>query len=213
MGREAVTIDSMGAAKKKEKLGRYIAFLEEAEKLKSVRRTAWTAQGRRESTAEHSWRLALLAGVLADEFPGMDTSRMLMMCLIHDIGEIGAGDIPAVDRPDPAAKLRAEYQSARSVFSLLPEPLAGRMTDIWREYSAGATPEARLIKALDKAETILQHCQGDNPAGFDYRFNLSYGKEYFESDETLRAIRQLLNEKTERRMGKAPAGEPPRKTE
>lgn len=193
----------------KEKLGGILAFLEEAEKLKSVQRTAWTTQGRRESTAEHSWRLALFAGVLADEFPGLDTVRMLIMCLIHDIGEIGAGDIPAVDCPDPTAKHEAEYQSAQSVFSLLPEPLAGRMTDIWREYSAGATPEAHLIKALDKAETILQHSQGDNPPDFDYPFNLSYGKEYFAPDEKLKALRLLLDEKTRRRIGKEPMREIP----
>lgn len=61
---------------------KYISFIEEAEKLKSVVRTAWTSKGRRESTAEHSWRLALFACVLSDDFPELDLSKVLIMSLI-----------------------------------------------------------------------------------------------------------------------------------
>ena len=62
----------------------------------------------------------------------------------------------------------------------------GTLLALWREYNANATPEARLVKALDKAETIIQHNQGRNPEDFDYRFNLGYGKEYFEGSGFLR---------------------------
>ena len=68
------------------------------------------------------------------------------------------------------------------------------------EYSQGITPEARFVKALDKAETIIQHSQGRNPAGFDYGFNLEYGKEYFEQDERLEALRSLIDAETRTRM-------------
>lgn len=180
-------------------LEKMIAFLEEAEKLKSVVRTAWTSSGRRESTAEHSWRLALFAGVMSDSFPGLDLYKLLMMCLIHDIGEIYDGDVSAATHPDQEAKYRAEHRAAQSVFAMLPEPQAGRMMDLWMEYHRNATPEAKLVKALDKAETILQHNQGRNPAGFDYRFNLEYGKEYFEENETLKLLRSMIDEKTRRK--------------
>ena len=177
-----------------------ISFLNESEKLKSVVRTAWTSEGRRESTAEHSWRLALFAGILSDFFPGLDLSKVLMMCLIHDIGEIEEGDISAALRPDKEAKHAAERRAARSVFAILPEPQAGRMMDLWAEYNDCSTPEAKLVKALDKAETILQHNQGKNPPDFDYQFNLKYGKEYFEDNDTLKLLRSMIDEKTRQRM-------------
>ncbi|WP_326975092.1 HD domain-containing protein [Caproicibacter sp. BJN0012] len=177
-----------------------ISFIEESEKLKSVVRTAWTSEGRRESTAEHSWRLALFAGVLSDSFPELDLSKILMMSLIHDIGEIYEGDISAASCPDKRAKYAAEYQAAQSVFAILPEPQASRLMDIWMEYNDNSTPEAKLVKALDKAETIIQHNQGNNPPDFDYQFNLEYGKEYFQSDDRLKPLRSMIDEKTRQRM-------------
>lgn len=177
-------------------LQKTIDFIREAEKLKSVVRTAWTSGGRRESTAEHSWRLTLLACVLTDYFPEADPAKVLMMCLIHDIGEIYEGDISAALRPDPKAKHETESRAARSVFALLPEPQAGRLMELWEEYGRNSTPEARLVKALDKAETILQHNQGKNPPDFDYEFNLEYGKEYFKENQILERLRAMLDDET-----------------
>jgi putative hydrolase of HD superfamily len=180
---------------------KYIAFIEEAEKLKTITRTAWTSSGQRESTAEHSWRLALLAGVLFDNYPGLDLSKILMMSLIHDIGEIYEGDISAALKPDKESKYNTEYRAAQAVFSILPEPLAGKLKDIWMEYNDNATPEAKLVKALDKAETIIQHNQGHNPADFDYQFNLEYGKEYFGHDDVLNLLRSIIDERTRQNAG------------
>ncbi len=179
---------------------KYITFIEEAEKLKSVVRTAWSSTGRRESTAEHSWRLALLAGVLLDKNDEIDIAKVLFMCLIHDIGEIYEGDISAALRPDKEDKFQTEYEAAKKVFSLLPEGQADRMMKIWLEYNENMTPEAKLVKALDKAETIIQHNQGENPLDFDYKFNLEYGKEYFEQGELLKKLRTLIDEKTKEKI-------------
>ncbi len=178
---------------------KYISFIEEAERLKSVIRTAWTGSGRRESTAEHSWRLALFAGIMSNDYPGLDMSKVLMMSLIHDIGEIYEGDISAALNPDKERKYDTECRAAKAVFSILPEPLAQRLMDIWKEYNDNATPEAGMVKALDKAETIIQHNQGNNPPDFDYRFNLEYGREYFEKDDKLKLLRALIDEKTSRK--------------
>ncbi len=178
---------------------KYVSFIEEAEKLKSVVRTAWTSSGRRESTAEHSWRLALLAGIMSNHYPGLDVSKILMMSLIHVIGEIYEGDISATLNPEKSSKYDTEYHAAEAVFSILPEQQAKRMMDMWIEYNDNTTPEAKLVKALDKAETIIQHNQGNNPADFDYRFNLEYGKEYFENDDTLKQLRAMIDEKTIRK--------------
>ncbi|WZL78533.1 HD domain-containing protein [Eubacteriales bacterium mix99] len=179
---------------------KFLSFMEESEQLKSVLRTAWTSTGRRESTAEHSWRLALFAAVLSDSFPELDLSKVLIMSLIHDIGEIYDGDVSAASCPDKKIKYESEYRAVQSVFSILPEPQARRMVNVWLEYNEGTTPEAKLVKALDKAETIIQHNQGDNPPDFDYLFNLSYGREYFEGNELLQQLRSFLDERTKQKI-------------
>ena len=183
-----------------EPLENYLRFIREAELLKSTLRTAWTAAGRQESTAEHSWRLALFAGVLAPSFPALDLRRVLMMCLIHDLGELYTGDVSAALEPDAAEKYEEEHQAARRIFSLLPESQAAELLQLWREYGAGETPEARFVKALDKAETIIQHNQGSNPPEFDYEFNLGYGKKYFRDDPLLAQLREAIDAETRARL-------------
>ena len=174
--------------------------MREAEQLKNVLRSARTSTGRTESTAEHTWRLALLALVLADEKPELDLQRVLAMCLVHDLGEAYEGDIPAVEQSDPAVKAAAELAAIDRITPLLPDEAAARIRALWEEYEACATPEARWVKALDKAETILQHNQGANPADFDYGFNLTYGAEWFRDDALLRKLRRLLDAETARHV-------------
>lgn len=180
-------------------LEKYIAFMEETEKLKSVVRTAWSGTGRRESTPEHSWRLALFAAILADSYPQLNAEKLLLMSLVHDIGEIYEGDISAALYPDKEDKYRTELQAVQKVFGLLPKEQGEKLFAVWKEYNDGLTGEAKLIKALDKAETILQHNQGKNPADFDYQFNLEYGAEYFQEDGLLQELRAILDEGTRRR--------------
>ena len=178
----------------------YIHFIQEVEGLKCMTRTAWTSTGRRESTAEHSWRLALLAGLLLPAYPGLDARRVLMLCLVHDLGEVYEGDISAALRPDQEEKERQERAAVKRAAASLPEKAGRELCKLWEEYNACETPEARLVKALDKAETILQHNQGANPPEFDYAFNLEYGKKYFEYDPLLRNLRALLDEQTRERV-------------
>lgn len=176
-------------------IGKITDFIEEAERLKTVTRTAKTSEGKTESTAEHSWRLALLACVVADEYSNLNMERVLTMCLIHDIGEIYEGDIPAIRQVDKVQKYEIELRAAKKIFSLLPEEKRNCLMEIWKEYNDCKTPEARLVKALDKAETILQHNQGKNPDDFDYGFNLYYGQEFF-NDPNLKELRTYLDERT-----------------
>lgn len=177
----------------------YADFIKEAEGLKSTLRTAWTASGRRESTAEHSWRLALFAGILCWEFPELDRERVLMMCLVHDLGEIYSGDISAALKPDADEKFNQEKQDMERVIRFLGNKEAGReIAALWEEYSAGRTAEARFVKALDKAETIIQHNQGHNPPEFDYGFNLQYGLDYFKNDSRLCELRKIIDTDTEK---------------
>lgn len=185
------------------RLERILRFIREAERLKDVLRTAHTSTGRHESTAEHSWRLALLALVLLPERTALDPLRVLAMCLIHDLGEAYDGDIPAVEQTDPDAKAVAERRAVERLTALLPDDSGAAIRSAWEEYEACRTPEALWVKALDKAETILQHNQGANPPQFDYAFNLSYGSEYFRDDELLAALRRLLDRQTAKHAERA----------
>ena len=124
----------------------YLRFIKEAERLKAVTRTAWTHDGRRESTAEHSWRLALFAGLAAERLPGLNREKVLMMSLIHDMGELYGGDISAALCPDPQEKNGEESRAVHKAFSLLPEREAESLLALWREYNANATPEASTIR-------------------------------------------------------------------
>lgn len=174
-----------------------LAFLRESELLKSTLRTAWTSSGRRESTAEHSWRLALFSALLLEYFPGLDARKTLTMCLVHDLGELYDGDISAATLPDEEVKHQMEARAVERVLSLLPPGPREELQSLWREYNENKSAEARLVKALDKAETILQHNQGKNPPDFDYAFNLRYGKPYFETSPLLRTLRALLDQETQ----------------
>ena len=180
-------------------------FLREAEKLKSVLRSSHTSTGRPESTAEHSWRLCLMAIAFEDQLKGLDMLKLLKLCVIHDLGEAIHGDIPAVEKnqhPDKSAQEKADLlHLARS---LQPAHRDAIMA-LWQEYEDAATPEARAVKALDKLETILQHNQGINPPDFDYEFNLGYGRKYTGADPLFAQVRSLLDEDTRGRMDAKPA--------
>jgi putative hydrolase of HD superfamily len=186
-----------------ESLHDIITFLHEAERLKDVPRTAWTSQGKRESTAEHSWRLALLVMVMEEELAGLDTSRLLQLAVVHDLGEVFAGDVSAAVETDPAGKERRERTGVADITALLPQAAGKRIAALWEEYTRGKTPEARAVKALDKIETIIQHNRGDNPPDFDYRFNLDYGRGPEEVHDALRYLRELADAETARRAEQA----------
>lgn len=157
-----------------------------------------------ESVAEHSWRLCLMAMVLHPEFPEVDLARLLRMCLIHDLGEIIRGDVPAPRQAElPAGKAIEERRDLLTVVASLPDSVRRDIVELWDEYERAESAEARLAKALDKLETILQHTQGVNPAGFDYDFNLSYGRAYTAGHPVLAALRAELDAATAARRDSA----------
>ncbi|OUM04033.1 HD domain-containing protein [Variovorax sp. JS1663] len=183
-----------------EKIQARLAFLREAERLKSVLRSAHTSTGRAESTAEHSWRLCLMAMAFEDELAGLDLLKVLKMCVVHDLGEAIRGDIPAIDQGAHPDKSAHERQDLAFLTRGLDAALRGHVLALWDEYEAAATPEAQAVKALDKLETILQHNQGANADDFDYGFNLGYGRKHTGTAPLFQAIRALVDEDTRRRM-------------
>jgi putative hydrolase of HD superfamily len=173
-----------------------LSFLRAAERLKTITRSAWTSAGQPESVAEHTWRLCLMAMVCHAYFPDVSFPRLIKMCLIHDLGEAIHGDIPAPVQASQGSKADGERTDLVELIAPLPAGLRREITELWDEYEAAVSPEARLAKGLDKLETILQHNQGKNPADFDYDFNLSYGRQYTAGDPLLADIRARLDQDT-----------------
>jgi putative hydrolase of HD superfamily len=182
-----------------------LEFLRATERLKTVTRSAYTSTGERESVAEHTWRVALMALLVAPEFPDVDFARLIKICLVHDLGEAIGGDIPAPEQArrraagEASGKGDAERRDLLTLVEPLPSELREEIVALWDEYEAATSPEAKLAKGLDKLETILQHTQGANPPDFDYRFNLSYGREHTAEPPLVAALRELLDEATELR--------------
>ena len=146
-----------------------LAFLRSAERLKNTLRSSHTSSGRPESVAEHTWRLCLMALALRNQFPEVDFSRLIRICIVHDLGEAITGDVPAIDQDVATPKTAKERLGLLHILEPLPDTLQAELVALWDEYESAASPEARLAKALDKLETIMQHNQGLNPEEFDYR--------------------------------------------
>lgn len=179
-------------------VARILEFIKACERLKDTPRSAsHTSSGKRESVAEHSWRMALLASCLLPYFSELDAGKVLTMCLVHDLPEQITGDISAAELKDPDNKVSSEFAAAEELFSLLPEDIQHRVMSIYKDYSYIESAEASFAKAIDKAETIIQHNQGKNPDTFDYGFNLGYSKSFFEDNEILQNLRSMLDSDTQ----------------
>jgi putative hydrolase of HD superfamily len=147
-----------------------------------------------------------MALVFAEQYPEVDFAKLIRICIIHDLGEALSGDVPAPAQGTGSDKSERERADLIELVDPLPKHLRQQIVELWDEYEEAVSPEARLAKALDKLETIMQHNQGRNPADFDYRFNLEYGRRFTEADPFLAAIRARLDRETEERAGPADPG-------
>ncbi len=183
-------------------LARRLSFIREAERLKNVLRSSHTSNGRAESTAEHTWRLCLLAMVLEDRLAGLDFAKVLKMCVLHDLGEALHGDVPAVAQDQAPGKSARERDDLLTLMEPLSTDLRDAFVALWDDYEQAASPEALAVKALDKIETLIQHNQGANPADFDYEFNLSYGRKYTDLAPLFAEIREIVDADTQRSLSR-----------
>lgn len=141
------------------RLAAQLAFLVEADRLKSVLRQTLLCDGsRHENSAEHSWHLALMATVLAEHAgPDVDVQRVIRMLLVHDLVEIDAGDTFAYDAAANVDRETREQAAAARIFGLLPEPGRSELRGAWEEFEAQATPTARFAAALDRLQPLLNN--------------------------------------------------------
>ncbi len=136
-----------------------------AEKLKSEMRHSWLSDGRQESVAEHTWRMALMAVLLEPYLDEeVNTARLLKMVIIHDLVEVEAGDIPAFTILSEAQKIEKQQKELAAIESLrtkLGNGIGQMVYELWHEFEANETYEAKVANALDKLEVRLQHNQAD----------------------------------------------------
>jgi len=144
-----------------ERLEAQFAFLNEADRLKSVLRATTLCDGSRaENSGEHSWHLALYALVLVDQAdPRVNINRVIRMLLIHDLVEIDVGDVPIHSAGGQAhaseGTLAAEAQAASRIFGILPRDLACDLHALWTEFEASETPDAIFAKSLDRVQPVM----------------------------------------------------------
>jgi putative hydrolases of HD superfamily len=156
------------------RLEQQFAFLNEADRLKSVLRATTLVDGsRRENSGEHSWHLALYAIVLADQAaPGVDINRVIRMLLIHDLVEIDVGDVP-IHSANGAAHastetVAAEQRAADRIFGLLPNDLRDDLSALWNEFEAAETPDAVFAKSLDRVQPVMANLMSGGGTWVEY---------------------------------------------
>lgn len=152
------------------RLERQIAFLNEADKLKStLRATELCDNSRFENSAEHSWHLTLYALVLADQAgPGVEIDRVIKMLILHDLVEIDAGDNPIFGDFDAVAVHQQEQRAADRIFGLLPNDLRDDLRATWEEFEAAETPSAKFAKSLDRFQPPMQNLQSGGGSWTNY---------------------------------------------
>ena len=177
-----------------------LAILHTAEHLKDVTRHAYTSGGRHESVAEHSWRMSLMAMLLRHEFPEVDMDKVICMSLIHDLGEVFTGDIPTFLKTD--AHRETEDDLLAQWVATLPAPLCDELAALYAEMNALQTPEAKLYKALDKLEAVIQHNESplDTWEPHEYQLNLTYATDTVAFSEYMVALRAAIREETESKI-------------
>ena len=149
----------------------FLEILHVAERLKDTTRHCTTSGRRVESVAEHSWRVALMAFLLKEEFPEADMDKVVKMCLIHDLGECFTGDIPTFIKTDGDRAVE-DSLLGRWVVSLPPE-VSAEMKALFREMDAQETAEARIYKSLDKLEALIQHNESPLDTWSDNEYDLN----------------------------------------
>ena len=185
----------------------FLKILDIAGRLKTTMRHCYTQEDRRESVADHSYRIALMAMLLSgeDEFRQTDMDKVIRMCLIHDLGEAFTGDIPVFRKTDKDTG--TEDELFYEWVGTFPEAQREEWTALLSEMEEQKTTEARLYKALDKLEALIAHDESDISTWLplEYDLQLTYGRENMTFSPFLTSVRSLVDEWTKQKI--AGAGE------
>ncbi len=187
-----------------ERLQKQMEFILEMDRSKQIgRQTYLHDASRKENDAEHAWHLALMV-MLLSEYANteIDVLKTMEMVLIHDVVEIDAGDTYAYDTVGNSSKREREEKAADRIFSLLPEDQARKLRDLWEEFEAGKTAEAKFANTLDKVQPLMLNDASDGLAwrehGIDRSQVIKRNAKTAEGSETLwEYAKQLIDRNTE----------------
>lgn len=179
-----------------------LGVLSVAGRLKARTRHCWIEGERRESVADHSWRIALMAMLLENEpeFANTDMNKVMRMCLIHDLGEAFTGDIPAFE------KSREDETGEDNIYRSWVHTFPAEDQKAWRalleEMIAQQTREARVYKALDKLEALISHNESDIRTWLPLEYDLqkTYGRENMSASPYFAQLRKLVDDWTDRKI-------------
>ena len=172
-----------------------------AERLKDATRHCYTQNGRHESVAEHSWMMTLMAFFIKDEFPEVDMDKVIKMCIIHDLGEAFTGDIPTFEKTQENEK--TEEKLLYAWVNTLPEDYSAEMIALYDEMAKRETMEAKVYKAIDGLEALIQHNISDLSTWIpkEYELNKTYADDKVAFSEYLKELREEIRKDTLEKLG------------
>ena len=172
-----------------------------AERLKDATRHCYTKNGRHESVAEHSWMMTLMAFLIKDEFPDADIDKVIKMCIIHDLGEAFTGDIPTFDKTKENEI--TEKSLLTQWLNSLPDTQQNEMTSLFEEMEKRETAEAKIFKAIDSLEALIQHNISDLSTWIpkEYELNKTYADDKVAFSEYLMLLREEIRKDTMNKIG------------
>ncbi|MCD8088854.1 MAG: HD domain-containing protein [Oscillospiraceae bacterium] len=178
-----------------ERLSKQIDFILELDKEKNIfRQTHLSGQGRNENDAEHAWHMAVMAYVLREYAnEPVDIGRVMLMCLIHDVVEIDAGDTYAYDAAGLATQREREAAAKERIYGLLPENLGAELAAVFDEFEADETPEAHFAHAMDNFQPLLLNHSNN---GGDWRAHGVTAAQVYGRQERTKAGSQKLYDVT-----------------
>ena len=178
-------------------------ILRVAERLKDTTRHCYTSKGRHESVAEHLWMTTLMAFFMRDEFPEADMDKVIKMLIIHDLGECFTGDIPSFDKTEAHEQMEKELLDGW--VKSLPQGYAEEMNALYEEMDERKTVEAKIYKAIDNLEAVIQHNLSDISTWLprEYELNMTYADEKVAFSDYLTTLRQAIREDTIRKINEA----------
>lgn len=173
-----------------------LELLTVAERLKDTTRHCYTSKGRHESVAEHSWMMTLMAFFMRDEFSEADMDKVIRMCIIHDLGEAFTGDIPAFEKTLENEK--KEKELLYTWVGSLPKVYAEEMQKLYEEMEERKTLEARIYKAIDGLEAVIQHNFSDLSTWLprEYEMNQTYANDKVTFSDYLKVLREEIRKDT-----------------
>lgn len=169
-------------------------FIHEIEGLKRLLRHSWLSDDRRESVAEQTWRMAMMALLFHEEIEvKVDIHKVIKMILIHDLAEVYAGDY-VVFKHVPKDKHELEFVALQKLVKTLPQQLAEEFVSLWQEFEDKKTNEGKFATALDKLEVIIQHNEAklESWEEKEYSMNYYYAYDEVKFSEVLTVFRDLV---------------------